>query len=301
MPIAEPLPETRSRHTPDGGMQPNIDLKLLRTFVKIYECGSMSRAAEHLFCSPAAISMRLKTIEDEIGANLFVRHHHRLDPTDLGEQMYWKANALLRSFDDLLERAQGHTRRRTIRIGVPDDYALSFVQRGLRKLDFAQSDIAIDIICNLSTHLDVAIQRKEIDIGLATLEYLPPNGKLLSTSCLNWVGDPEIRPPLEGTVPLAAYPEGCVFRRAMIEALEATNTPWRIASQSKTSSGILAAVRSGLAITVMAEGSVPPDLVVIKDQSLPPLRRVPIYLLTSATSNEEVKLIEDAIIEQICV
>ena len=45
----------------------DIELRLLRSFAAIYECGTLSRAADRLACTQAAMSMRLKLIETEVG------------------------------------------------------------------------------------------------------------------------------------------------------------------------------------------------------------------------------------------
>ena len=68
-----------------------LDLRLLRSFVAIYECGTLSRAAEKLACTQAAMSMRLKMLETEIGELLFRRLHHRLEPTPAGADLYGRA------------------------------------------------------------------------------------------------------------------------------------------------------------------------------------------------------------------
>jgi len=69
----------------------DLELRLLRSFVAIYECGTLSRAAERLGCTQAAMSMRLKLIETEIGDVLFRRQHHRLEPTSRGAELYARA------------------------------------------------------------------------------------------------------------------------------------------------------------------------------------------------------------------
>jgi len=278
----------------------NIDLRLIRSFAKIYETRSMSRAAEFLHCSPAAVSMRLKLLEDHLGRTLFVRYHHRLEPTDLGEKLYWKAVNVLASYDEFLEGMRGSDDPLTVKIGVPDDYALSFIQRGLRNINFPDNSIEIDIICDLSSALDAAIQRQEIDIGLATLDRLPQGGELVSKLQLKWVGDPTRLPDIDERVPLAVYPEGCVFRRSMIAALEVAGRRWKVVSQSRTSSGVLAAVRSGLAITSMADGSIPTDLCVVDHPALPKLNEIPVYLLKRpGPGSEAMDLIEAAIMDQL--
>jgi len=81
-------------------------------------------------------------------------------------------------------------------------------------------------------------------------------------------------------VPLAAYPEGCVFRKAMIETLEQAHRPWFVQAQSRTHAGIVAALRAGIAVTAMAKGTAPEGLVErIATGGLPALPATPVYLL----------------------
>ena len=98
-------------------------------------------------------------------------------------------------------------------------------------------------------------------------------------------------------VALSAYPEGCVFRKAMITSLDSRSIPWRVASQSKSRSGVVAAVRAAAAITVMAEGTAPADLLARPEShGLPRLDPIPIYMLRSnGPANDALSKIEAAI------
>ena len=72
-----------------------LELRLLRSFAAIYEEGTLSRAADRLHCTQAAMSMRLKLIETEIGETLFLRRHHRLEPTSKAAELYARAVGVL--------------------------------------------------------------------------------------------------------------------------------------------------------------------------------------------------------------
>lgn len=63
--------------------------------------------------------------------------------------------------------------------------------------------------------------------------------------------------PADSVWPLALFPEGCAFRAAALPRLP---QPHRLALVSASGQYIHAAVASGIAITVMAAGTVPPDL-----------------------------------------
>src|ERR1700754_61753 len=60
-------------------MRPSLEsLRVLEACVSL---GSFARAAERLFITPAAVSLRIRTLESELGRPLFVRAGRRVVPT----------------------------------------------------------------------------------------------------------------------------------------------------------------------------------------------------------------------------
>ncbi len=275
----------------------DIELKLLRSFAAIYERGSISKAAEQLLCTQAAMSMRLKTLEQEMGGHLFHRQHHRLEPTALGSEFYAKTLTLLSTYDELISKTRSRAQIHKVRIGMPDDYSLGIFAKVLGQLRQDIADFDLEIVCDLSANLVAALQRQDLDIILATLAAPPSSARYVIEAKLDWVHHPDYRRTAGSPVAIAAFPEGCVFRKAMITSLETNKIAWRVAVQSRSSSGVMAAVRSGAAITVMAQGTTPPDLMVARKQDgLPKLDNIPIYLLRSESSKSVTILrIEEAI------
>ena len=51
-----------------------MDIELARTFLKVVEVGSFLKAAKQLFVTQAAVSRRIKVLEDDLGCILFVRN-----------------------------------------------------------------------------------------------------------------------------------------------------------------------------------------------------------------------------------
>jgi len=259
----------------------DLELRLLRSFAAIYEEGTLSRAADRLHCTQAAMSMRLKLIETEIGETLFLRRHHRLEPTPKAVALYAKALGVIAAYDEMMSETRSQKPRQRLRLGVPDDYALGILPRALAKLG-PDSGYEIEIVCDLSANLASAIEHRQLDLALATLASRPANCQFEAELSLRWIGLTTVP---ASPLPLAAYPEGCVFRRAMIAALEAAGRPWFVQAQSRTHAGIIAAVRSGLAVTAIAKGTAPPGLRELgKAQGLTILPDVPIYLLAHAPS-----------------
>lgn len=75
-----------------------MELRHLRYFVAVAECGNLSRAAEKLFIAQPPLSLQIRQLEDEIGSALFTRHPKGMRLTQAGE-------ALLPEARDLLQRA----------------------------------------------------------------------------------------------------------------------------------------------------------------------------------------------------
>ena len=265
----------------------DIELRLLRSFVQMHETGSISRAAERLGCTQAAMSMRLKMLETELGAPLFQRGPQGLRPTSRGAELYARALGVLGAYDEMVSATRSRPARERLRIGMPDDYALGWLGPALAGL--ALDRVEVEITCDLSAHLMAAVQRQDLDLALVTLAARPALTLAMAKVPLVWIGQQP-----KGEVRLAAYPEGCVFRKVMIEALERAGTPWRVAVQSRAHAGIFAAVRAGLAVTTAARGTAPPDLPECRDLAVLP--DVPLYLVGAPARRAAARSVQDALI-----
>ena len=268
----------------------DIELRLLRSFVLMHEAGSISRAAERMGCTQAAMSMRLKTIETELGAALFLRTQQGLDPTPRGAELYAKALGVLAAYDEMMSATRARAMAERIRLGMPDDYALGWLGPVLAKLSLDRAEV--EITCDLSAHLMAKVQRQDLDLALVTLDSRPALTRAAAEVPLSWVGAAQ-----GGTVRLAAYPEGCVFRRAMIASLQAAGRPWQVAVQSSSHAGIFAAVRAGVAVSAVATGTAPPDLGE-GGAGLPALPRIPVYLVSTAKLRPLARRLEAALMTQ---
>ncbi|MBV1927734.1 MAG: LysR family transcriptional regulator [Rhodobacteraceae bacterium] len=72
----------------------------IRTFVRVYELGSMSAAGRDLRISPAVTSARISQLEDYLNVRLFQRTTRNLSPTEQGNAFYGGACAVLDAVDD---------------------------------------------------------------------------------------------------------------------------------------------------------------------------------------------------------
>ena len=71
----------------------------IRTFVRVYELGSMSAAGRDLRISPAVTSSRISQLEDHLGVRLFQRTTRNLSATGQGKVCYRGETEVLEAVD----------------------------------------------------------------------------------------------------------------------------------------------------------------------------------------------------------
>ncbi|WP_089994242.1 LysR family transcriptional regulator [Cognatiyoonia koreensis] len=75
-------------------------LENIRTFVRVYELGSMSAAGRDLRISPAVTSSRISQLEDRLSVRLFQRTTRSLTPTEQGKAFYGGACEVLEAVEN---------------------------------------------------------------------------------------------------------------------------------------------------------------------------------------------------------
>src|SRR5262249_55913737 len=99
------------RWTQDSPDAPRVDLlDQMRTFVRIAETGSLSRAARSLRLSLAAVSRQLSALERELGVPLVLRTTRRLSLTEAGRAYQAEAVRVLGAVERARETVRGSRR-----------------------------------------------------------------------------------------------------------------------------------------------------------------------------------------------
>ena len=80
------------------------DLTLLRAFVSIVECGSISAGARSLRISQPTLSRQLRTLEELCGTALLRRDTHQMSMTETGQRLLVDARAMLAHAEEATRR-----------------------------------------------------------------------------------------------------------------------------------------------------------------------------------------------------
>ncbi|TNF88333.1 MAG: LysR family transcriptional regulator [Gammaproteobacteria bacterium] len=90
------------------GLGSNMDTELLRTFLEVRKTRHFARAAENLFITQAAVSARIRQLEDRIGHRLFTRDRRNIQLTAAGRELVPYAESILDTWHKaLLETGAG--------------------------------------------------------------------------------------------------------------------------------------------------------------------------------------------------
>ena len=84
-----------------------MDLRQLRYFVTIVDCGSLSRASERLHIAQPSLSQHVVGMESDLGTPLLLRNPQGVVPTEAGKTLYRQASQLLRQFENLCHEVRG--------------------------------------------------------------------------------------------------------------------------------------------------------------------------------------------------
>ena len=101
----------------------NLDLDTLRSFAVAHDLGGFAQAADRLGRTPAAISLQMKRLQDELGIPLFRKSGRGLALTEAGETTLRYARQILALNDELLDTMHGASLAGVVRIGCPQDFA----------------------------------------------------------------------------------------------------------------------------------------------------------------------------------
>lgn len=97
-----------------------MQIENLEYLIAVHECGSISAAAKKLYMSQPLLSQKIRSLENELGTEIFSRKNYPISLTYAGEQVLQSARQIVKSRNDLeyqLREIKGEERG-TLHIGI---------------------------------------------------------------------------------------------------------------------------------------------------------------------------------------
>ncbi|MEE3850258.1 LysR family transcriptional regulator [Gordonia sp. LSe1-13] len=160
-----------------------MDLIHLRSFVAVAEERSFTRAAARLHIAASPLSRRIKDLEREFGAPLFVRAHHRVELTAAGEVLLPRAGEILDRVDalgDAIRTADGGAPRQAV-VGIAPEVSPTVRDAFLAGLAECHPDVAPRLVPASTEPLLRDLRAGHLDLALV---HGPVGGSGITTRFL---------------------------------------------------------------------------------------------------------------------
>ena len=150
-----------------------MDIDLLKTFLEVHKTRHFGKAADNLYITSAAVSARIKQLEQHLGVTLFVRNRGNVQLTNEGERLLSYAETLVLTWNRTLQELSLRPNQRTrLHIGATSGLWQFTLQRKLAQLTRELPDIAIQAEGHADTELVKRLADRALDVVLL---YEPPN------------------------------------------------------------------------------------------------------------------------------
>ncbi|MDN3379924.1 MULTISPECIES: LysR family transcriptional regulator [unclassified Pseudoalteromonas] len=257
----------------------NISTDGLRTLITVVEVGGFAKAGELLGLSQPAVSLQIKRLEDMLGHKLFKKQGQRQVLNQYGELLLPMAKHMLLQNDSILQLFTKENVTGKVRLGIPSEFAARILPSIIGDFIALYPDVSLEVKSRLSKHLLSVSREDQFDLVLALNEDLNSEKfPVFMQDQLVWVGDLSLAQ--NEVVTLVTAPEGCIYRRRAIEALQMAGIKYRISYSNADLTGLTAALKEGLGITVLAKSTVPHELnYQLHTKHLPELGRIGISLI----------------------
>ncbi|MFD4837537.1 LysR family transcriptional regulator [Achromobacter sp. NPDC058515] len=240
-------------YAPNEPAGPVLDLTLLRTFLEVVDCGGFALAADALALTPSAVSGHIKRLEVVAGAVLLDRNTRSFELTPAGETLYAYARNIVDLEREARARLSGARLKGRLRVGSSEDFAGAWLAEVLQAFHRTHPEASIELKVGVTADLLRQQARGKLDVVFGKqCARVDDGGELLWEEDLVWAwGDDKAWKP-GAQVPLAVFPEPCVYREAAIAALGRAQRAWQPVFESASMAGCLAAAQAGFAVAPVA-------------------------------------------------
>jgi DNA-binding transcriptional LysR family regulator len=274
-----------------------LDIELLRSFVSVVDAGGFTRAGERVHRTQSTVSQQIRRLEETLGCELLHRNGKQATPTEEGERLLSYARRILALAEEARDVVAKPAGDGVLRLGIPEDFAAYRLAELLSKFARSRPGLRLDVRCGMSVRHARDLDRGELDLALFKRAAGERGGIATWPERLSWVTSR--RHPVEtrsGSVPLAVFEQGCLYRDRAIHALEAAGRGWHVAYSSPNLPGIQAAVSAGLGVSILPDVAILADHRVLSRQDgFPPIPDTELALVAAPDATPATRRLADVL------
>ncbi len=243
-----------------------VQLQQLRYFATVADTRHFTRAAELLHVAQPSLSQQIRTLERELGAELFHRARGNIALTDAGEALLPLARQILADTETAHREVQevAQLRRGRVRLGAPPSLCASLVPDVLRRFHDAFPGIELFVHEGGSQDLVRSLAAGELDLALIITPLAGQAPALAATELLREelvvASSPASPPPTRRRrirvedlrdQPLVMFRRGYDLREFTTSACRAAGFEPAFSVEGGEMDAVLGFVRAGLGIAVL--------------------------------------------------
>ena len=254
-----------------------LDLQAVQAFILIAELGSFTRAAEAMGTTQAAVSLKLKRLEDRLGCRLVERTPRHVELSARGAAFLDHARQLVEAHERAL--APLAEARQRLAVGISDHVAGPELPALIARMNAQDPQLLIEIRIGSSGDLLQGFDRRELDAAVVRLHAGRTDGEVLTEERFGWFAAPHWQHRAGEPLPLATLAEPCGVRALAGQLLDGAGVPWREVFVGGGVAAVAAAVTAGLGVAALAPRMLPFGAVDVGPRlGLPDLPRLPVLL-----------------------
>lgn len=145
-----------------------MDLRQLRYFAKVVECGSFSKAAAQLHVAQPALSQHVRHMEEELGLSLLHRGPQGVSATEAGARLMVHAKRILAEFAEITDSVRGAAiaPRGEVRFGLPGTVSELLAAPLIEAARARFPEVRIRIVEAMSGYILEWLKRGEVDLAM---------------------------------------------------------------------------------------------------------------------------------------
>jgi DNA-binding transcriptional LysR family regulator len=258
-------------------MARDLETALLRSFVTAVRAGSISRAAAALGQTQPALSQQLRKLESAVGRPLLHRSPSGVSPTRAGEELLPYAERILSlSAEALAETGRALTGH--CGVGLLEDLAASRLPQALADLARLHPGATLEVLNLSNAAMRAAYDAGRVQLVLDAVPDVPGPPRWTVRRPLVWAIGQDVDVAAD-PLPVVLFSNPCSWRTPVLETLERADRRWRVAFESNSLVGVLAAVRAGLGVAALMPANLEPVMARHDADVLPTLPDVELGLV----------------------
>ena len=143
-----------------------MELRQLRTFVRVCELGSLGRAAADLGVVVSALSQQISRLESELSTRLLLRASTGVQPTDAGLAFLRQAQLVLRHADDAVRAAQQQRLSGHVSVGLAPTTGAVLGLPLMLAMRQRYPEVRLHLVESLSGHLSEMLNARRLDLAV---------------------------------------------------------------------------------------------------------------------------------------